>query len=134
MEKKYTVLRVIATLFKIAGVLVALGTVLIAILMMITVAAGSMVTEDIGGPIVAFILVVMMFIGGAITALGVYALGEALYLLINLEENTRYTAMLLRDRFYPQPQTPQQPMMPQQPVMTPQPPAAPTYPPASPLA
>lgn len=133
MEKKYTVLRVIATLFKIAGVLVALGTVLIAILMMITVAAGSMVTEDIGGPIVAFILVVMMFIGGAITALGVYALGEALYLLINLEENTRYTAMILRDRFYPQPQTPQQPMIPQQPVMTPQPPVAPTYPP-TPLA
>jgi hypothetical protein len=134
MEKKYTVLRVIATLFKIAGVLVALGTVLIAILMMIAVAAGSMVTEDYGGPIVAFILVVMMFIGGGISALGVYALGESMYLLINLEENTRYTAMLLRDRFYPQPQTPQQPMMPQQPVMPPQPPVDSIYPPPAPLA
>jgi hypothetical protein len=133
MEKKYTVLRVIATLFKIGGVLVALGTVLIAILLMIGVAAGSMMTEDYGGPIVAFILVVMMFIGGGIAALGVYALGESMYLLINLEENTRYTAMLLRDRFYPQPQAPQSPMMPQQPVMEPQAPAVSTYPPA-PLA
>lgn len=134
MEKKYTMLRVIATLFKIAGVLVALGTVLIAILMMIAVAAGSMVTEDMGGPIVAFILVVMMFIGGAISALGVYALGEALYLLIGLEENTRYTTILLRDRFYPQPQMPQQPVMTPQPVTTPQPPVDSIYPPPAPLA
>ena len=123
MEKKYTVLRVIATLYKIAGVLIALGTVLAVILMIVGVAAGDRALRQYGfdsGPVVAFIGVIITFIAGGLSALGVFAIGEALYLLIGLEENTRFTAVLLRDRFYPQPPPPQpmQPMM-SQPIAPP---------------
>jgi hypothetical protein len=153
MEKKYTVLRVIATLYKIAGVLVALGTVLFVILIIVGAAASSQYMSQFGfdnSPIWAFMGVIFTFLGGGLSALGIYAIGEALYLLIGLEENTRFTAILLRDRFYPQPQSsplpPQQPIMPppqqpirplQQPIMPPQqtpgnqpPPSYPTNPPA----
>ena len=136
MEKKYSVLRVIATLYKIAGVLIALGTLLGIILVVVLGVASSQWVNDIFGyssPVLTFISVIITFIGGALAALGVYAIGEALYLLIGLEENTRFTAILLRDRFYPQPLMPQappapQPMMPSQPSMPP--PANPPYPPA----
>ncbi len=126
MEKKYTVLRVIATLYKIAGVLIALGTVLFVILEIVGAAASNQIMREFGfggGPVVAFLSVIATFLGGGLSALGIYAIGEALYLLIGLEENTRFTAILLRDRFYPQPQSaplpPQPPMMPPQQPMTP---------------
>jgi hypothetical protein len=125
MEKKYGVLRVIATLYKILGILIALGTILIVLLAVVGVAAGGSAMRQYGGfdggPVVAFIGVIMLFIGGGLTALGVYAVGEGISLLVGLEENTRFTAMLLRDRFYP-PQA-AQPVMP--------PPVNPTYPPAA---
>ena len=134
MEKKYTVLRVIATLYKIAGVLIALATVLAVILMIVGAAAGGNALRQYGfdgGPLVAFIGVIFAFVTGGLSALGVYAIGEALYLLIGLEENTRFTAILLRDRFYPQPQVPQQMQPPmQQPIMQQPVPPPPSYPPA----
>jgi hypothetical protein len=144
MEKKYTVLRVIATLYKIAGVLVALGTVLFVIIIIVSAAA---LNQYLGlsfdnSPIWTFLGVIITFLSGGLAALGIYAIGEALYLLIGLEENTRFTAILLRDRFYPQPQSsplpPQQPMAPpQQPRMPPQqpmtPPQQPMMPPQQPM-
>ena len=133
MEKKYTVLRVIATLYKIAGVLVALGTILFVILEIVGAAASNQIMNEFGfggGPVFAFLGIVVTFLTGGLTALGIYAVGEALYLLIGLEENTRFTAILLRDRFYPQSQAsplpPQQPISPpQQPMMPPQRPMTP---------
>jgi len=124
MEKKYTVLRVIATLYKILAVLIALGTILFAIFAIIGATAGSTMLRQFGvynssSAAAAIITAIMFLIGGGISALGVFAVGEGIYLLIGLEENTRFTAVLLRDRFYTQPQA--QPMMP---------PANPNYPPA----
>jgi len=117
MEKKYTVLRVIATLYKIVGVLIALGTILVVILIVAGTAAGTQAMREFGfynGPLVGFFSIIITILTGGLTALGVYAIGEGLYLLIGLEENTRFTAILLRDRFYPPAQPPQQPMMPPQ--------------------
>ncbi len=130
MEKKYTVLRVIATLYKILGVLIALGTVLAVILVLFGSMAFTRVIQqsydydpgNLGGLGVVF-AVVFLFISGGLAALGVYAVGEAIYLLIGLEENTRFTAVLLRDRFFA-------PAQPAQPVMPP-PPYNPGYPPAA---
>jgi hypothetical protein len=132
MEKKYTILRVIATLYKIAGVLIALGTVLMVVITIIGGAASSSTLRQYGvdgGPLFAVIGAIFVFISGSLGALGIYAIGEALYLLIGLEENTRFTAILLRDRFYPQPQV-QQPMQP--PMPQPYAPPPPTsYPPVA---
>ena len=140
MEKKFTVLRVIATLYKIAGVLVALGTILFVVLEIVGALASDQYLRQFGfdgGPIWVFLGVVITFLGGGLSALSIYAIGEALYLLINLEENTRFSAILLRDRFYPQPQTAplpqQQPIMPaQRPMMPPQQPVNPPPPPETP--
>ena len=125
MEKKYAVLRVIATLYKILGVLIALGTVLLVILVIVGGAAGNRALQQYGfdgGPFLAFFSVIMIFLGGVFSALGIYAVGEAIYLLIGLEENTRFSAVLLRDRFYPQPAA-GQPLMPTAPVNQNYPPA-----------
>lgn len=140
MEKKYTVLRVIATLYKIAGVLIALGTILFVILEIVGTVASDQFLRGYGftgGPVWAFLGVIVTFLAGGLSALGVYAIGEALYLLIGLEENTRFSAILLRDRFYPQPPStplpPQQPMAPQrQPMMAPQQPMMPSQQPMMP--
>jgi hypothetical protein len=130
MEKKYTALRVIGTFYKIAGVLVALGTILMVVLEVVGASAGNQYLSQYGytgGPVVAFIGIIITFIFGGLSALGVFALGEALYLLIGLEENTRFTAIVLRDRLYPQP-LPPQPMQPMPQPGVPQPGA---YPPAN---
>ncbi len=151
MEKKFTILRVIATLYKIAGVLVALGTVLLVILIIVGAGASNVFMQQFGisggGPIVAFISAIITLLTGGLSALGIYAIGDGLSLLVSLEENTRFTAILLRDRFYPQPQAvplppqqpmapPQRPMMPpQQPMIPPQQPnnpPPPSYPPTNP--
>ncbi len=102
MEKRYTALRVIATIYKIIGVLVALLTVLAVVLMVVSMSSGSNQLSAYGlrgvGTEVMAIAVLSTLLGGGLGALGIFAIGEALYLLINLEENTRYTAILLRDR------------------------------------
>ncbi len=100
MDKRYTALRVIATIYKIIGVLVALLTVLAVVLMIVGVAGNSrpLAMYGLAGPEMIVISVISILLGGGLGALGIFAVGEALFLLINLEENTRYTAILLRDR------------------------------------
>jgi|APMed6443717190_1056831.scaffolds.fasta_scaffold571689_1 hypothetical protein len=100
MDKRYTALRVIATIYKIIGVLVALLTVLAVVLMIVGVAGNSrsLAMYGLAGPEMIVIAVISTLLGGGLGALGIFAVGEALFLLINLEENTRYTAILLRDR------------------------------------
>lgn len=124
MEKKYTALRIIGTLYKIFGVLIALGTVLLVVLAIAGVSASSQYLRGTNlGSFEMIIAVIVILVSGALSALGVYAIGEALYLLIGLEENTRYTAMLMRDRFYAPQQVQPQPVIPQQ--------MPPTYPPTA---
>jgi hypothetical protein len=120
MEKKFTAFRVFATFYKIASVLMALFTILVVLLLIVGIGAGDRSLRQYGvenTPIVAFLIVVFVFITGALSSVGIYALGEAMYLLISLEENTRFTSILLRDRFYPQPPNtqPVQPLPPSNP-------------------
>ena len=48
-------------------------------------------------------LLVRTWVGIFLTALGIYAIGELISLLINIEENTRFTALIIRDRMQPPP-------------------------------
>ncbi len=120
MDRKFTALRIIGTVYKIAGVLIALGTVLMVIAMIVGGSAfsggGMMNGFGFFGPAWIIIGVISVVVGGGLAALSVYAIGEALDLLINLEENTRFTAVVLRDRFYPPVQN-SQPVQPQPPVV-----------------
>ena len=104
MEKRYTALRIIATLYKIIGVILGILAILGAILTMVVRPA-----IDFGfGPFglnLGFALVagIAVLISGLLTALGIYAIGELISLLINIEENTRFTALIIRDRMQPPP-------------------------------
>lgn len=103
MEKRYGVLRLIATLYKILGILVGIATLLGAIGFCALTAAGSQSFNNFGDgrPQAAGIvggalggLVVLLV--GAIYTLTLYAVGDGLSLLLSLEENTRLTATLLQ--------------------------------------
>lgn len=100
MEKRYTALRVYATICKILGVLVALLTLLVIILLVVAATSFSsrLALYGINSIELVVLTAVGTLIGGGMWALGLFALGELLALFINIEENTRYSAILMRDR------------------------------------
>ena len=123
MEKKHTVLRIIATLYKIVAVVFLIVTVLGVVFTFIAQPRIDLGFGLPSGPLVlAFAIVMAVFellIGGLIF-LGVFAIGDLISLLINIEENTRFSALLMRDRLQPpqpQPLAPPPMVQPIQPVM-----------------
>lgn len=112
MEKRYTALRVVGTLYKVLGIIAAVITALVVIGICIAAAAGGAawgrILEDMGefGPYMmpgawggalggALIAIAVILYGGLIS-ISLYAAGEGIYLLLALEENTRATAILLQ--------------------------------------
>jgi hypothetical protein len=103
MERRYGVLRIIATLYKGLGVLVGIGTVLGAVGFCVLGAMGSAALGAFrnaqgtpGGLLGGLFGGVIVLIVGAIYTLTLYALGDGISLLLALEENTRLTAALLQ--------------------------------------
>ncbi len=111
MEKRYVSLRIIGTIYKIAGGIVGAITILLVLGICITSLLGGAALDsfsrqfgrDPGG----FVGVFSGFLGGIIgsllailygggLAVTLYALGEGVYLLLALEENTRATVLLLQ--------------------------------------
>lgn len=110
MDKKYKALRIIGTVYKIIGAIV--------IIMTIFGAAASCISGFVGGAIFTGLVNELdqdlraggsggMIAVGLITGFGIllwglvvgittYAAGEGVYLLIDIEENTRLTASLLK--------------------------------------
>jgi len=111
MEKRYKALRIIGTLYKIFGTIVGVITVLVILSICATSVLGGAglrrFGHDMGLPAVfsgmlgGLILSVVAIIYGGGLAITLYAAGEAVYLLLALEENTRATAMLLQRRANP---------------------------------
>jgi len=109
MENKFRVLRIIGTLWKIlawialiGGILLAIGVLLIGIL-----GSGGIILRQFGqdpslmpgavgvvSGIAGFIISVIISI---IYFLMLYAVGELIYLLLAIEENTRQTMHLMRE-------------------------------------
>ena len=138
MEKRYRALRFIGTLYKIFGILNAILSVLAVIgtcvVLFTSSTATSGLSEQLGASyavnnVLAAVVaagLVLVVLGGL--ALTLYAIGEAAYLAIALEENTRATAMYMQYQMqqqqyaqqqhyqqqqHPQPQPPQQAAYPQ---------------------
>jgi len=110
MEKKYNALRIIGTFYKVIGGIVGIVTILSAIGICATMAFGQVTLGDIlrdygvpdyygliggtgvvGGLIISFVL---LLYGGSL-ALTLFAMGEGIYLLIAVEQNTRLATELL---------------------------------------
>jgi len=110
MEKRYAALRVIGTIYKVLGGIAGIVTILLAIGICASsvlggAAMGNLGREFGGDPRVAGLLsgflggvigTVLVIIYGGGFAVTLYALGEGVYLLLALEENTRATVALLQ--------------------------------------
>ncbi len=119
-EKKFKVLRLLGTLYKIVGVLIAIFTILGAVIAVVIGVFGAdvlgqwsqmapMMGPRPDGPgmypgmwgMNAFggvISAVMLLLWGLLLSAMLYGAGELFYLYIAVEENTRVTARLLQNK------------------------------------
>ena len=104
MEKRYSALRTIGTIFKILGVLIAIFAVLSALGVCATLVVGgaSLPRESagglgaVGGTVAGIIISVLDVLIGIIWAVMLFAFGDFIYVLLSIEENTRATSAMLR--------------------------------------
>jgi len=109
METKFTALNTIASIFKIIGMITAILTLLVVIGICATSILGGAALDSfsrdfggsgtpgifsgiIGGLLISFFVI----INGGGLALSFFAMGEVIFVLLSLEENTRATVDLLR--------------------------------------
>lgn len=110
MKKRFGILRLIGSIYKILGIIVAVITLLGAIAVCATSVLGGAALEQfmgnvqqysrgpwgmMGGMAGGLIGGIGIILSGLAMAIGLYAGGELIYLLLSLEENTRVTARLL---------------------------------------
>jgi hypothetical protein len=120
MEKRFKVLRFIGSVYKIVGIIIGAITILSALGFCVTSILGGPALESalqslnpngggqglgiLGGVVGGVILSLVIILIGGIYAVTIYALGEAVYLLIALEENTHLTAAMLHKEWFDHPQ------------------------------
>ena len=107
MEKRYRALRIIGMLYKIIGGIILVITIVsaagICVAGFLGGAALNEFSRDIGpgwsgvgflsSALGGVLAALGMLIGGGLGGLTIFATGEAIYLLIDLEENTRAAAL-----------------------------------------
>ncbi|MDQ3472361.1 MAG: hypothetical protein M3447_01360 [Acidobacteriota bacterium] len=102
MEKRFRALRTIATVYKILGCLILIFGVLISLLLFASGLLGGAAATPrdlsgaLGGGIAGMFLAVGVLLYALALFLILYGAGEAIYLGIAIEENTRETSQLLR--------------------------------------
>jgi hypothetical protein len=113
MEKRYNALRTIATIYKVAGIIILILTIISILGICATsVLGGTMFNRfsrdygyipsgTIGGVLGGLIASLISILTGGGLALTLYATGEGIYLLLAMEENTRATAALLQRQLNP---------------------------------
>jgi hypothetical protein len=109
MEKRFRALRVIATFYKILAWIVLIGTIIASLFAVITgVLSGARTTgassldipglSGAAGPVAGILTGIVGMITGVIWFLLLYAVAEAIYVILSIEENTRMTAIALAGR------------------------------------
>ncbi len=102
MEKRFNVLRIIATIYKVIGVLIAV----LGVLAFLGICAAGLLGSSnrsfdspfgAAGVVGALASGIVFLIAGALYALILYGAGEGIYLLLALEENTRQTAQAIQN-------------------------------------
>jgi hypothetical protein len=113
MEKRFSILRFVGSIYKILGVIVAVLTILGAIgfcgTSLLGGAAMERISQDLGttqglgpgvgifsGAVGGVIVGLVILIAGVFNAVTFYAFGEGISLFLALEENTRATNLLLQ--------------------------------------
>lgn len=122
VEKRYRALRVIATICRVAGVIIGLlvGLAVLGICLNLVFGVGGLALFEVQRPwwsrpgiipwwswqsfwvmpraVGGIILAGLIILGGGLQALMLYGFGELIHLLLALEENTRATAEALQQR------------------------------------
>lgn len=107
MEKRFKALRFMGTLYKILGVINGVATLILAVgICAVSVLGGAGLSDFAGqygvhgteilGALGGVLLGGVVLILGSLSAISLYALGEGVYLLIAIEENTRAVATRLQ--------------------------------------
>lgn len=102
MKKRFGVLRVLSTVFKVLGIIVAVIAILGGLISLVMAFSNtdvftSMGFEDTNSVFVGLVLALVVLVGGLLSAILVYGFGELLILLIAIEDNTLRTATLLEN-------------------------------------
>jgi hypothetical protein len=100
MKKRFQVLQIIATIFKVIGIVVGALALLGALIAFVASLAGGSIWQTMGvdssfGFFTGFLSALMILVFGALYALIIYGYGELITLLIAMEENTHNTVLLL---------------------------------------
>lgn len=105
MEKKYKALRFIGGLYKVLSFIILVVVILGILGADIALLTGSsylsdMAGFDVGGfsVIGAIFITIFGLLVGGLVFVSMYAVADLVTLLISVEEATRYTALVLRDR------------------------------------
>lgn len=104
MQKRFSVLRVTASVFKVLGIVGVIFAVIASGLTVAAASAGPQLMTSVIGPgnyvdmgtsgfVAGLFGAVLVLAGGLITALCIYAVGELINLLLAVEENTRVAAL-----------------------------------------
>jgi hypothetical protein len=103
MDRRFTALRVIGTIFKILawtslifGLLAAIAVLILSILL-----GGEQgpLGLDLGGPLAGIAMFVVTAITTVIAFLTLYAIGESVYVFLSIEENTRRSAYIAQQQY-----------------------------------
>jgi hypothetical protein len=102
MKKRFGVLRVLASILKILGIIVAALAVLGGLIAFVMAFAGadmfsSFGIDSTGGALAGLMGAFLIVVVGALNALILYGYGELLMLFISMEENTFKTVKLLEE-------------------------------------
>jgi ABC-type long-subunit fatty acid transport system fused permease/ATPase subunit len=103
MDRRFTALRVIGTVFKILawitlilGLLGAIGMLVVGFTLS---GAEGPLGLNLGGPLAGIAMFFVVLIIAIISFLSLYAVGESVYLLLSVEENTRRSAYILQQQY-----------------------------------
>ncbi len=102
MKKRFGILRILASILKILGVVVAALSVLGGLISFVMSFAGTdlfaaMGLDSVSGIFVGILGSFVMIVAGLLYAVMLYGYGELLMLMISIEENTFRTVTLLED-------------------------------------
>jgi ABC-type long-subunit fatty acid transport system fused permease/ATPase subunit len=117
MERRFTALRIIGTVLKILAWIALLFGILLAVASVV-VGFGlsgqeALLGLDLAGPLGAVAMFIAVIIVAIFNFLLLYAAGEAIYVFLAIEENTRRAAYILQQQYvsyqpgYPSPAPPQ---------------------------
>ena len=103
MDKRFTALRVIGTVFKIlAWISLVLGLVTaVGMLILGFTLSGQegLLGLNLGSPLAGVAMFVVFIIIAVFGFLSLYAIGESVYLFLSIEENTRRAAFLAQQQY-----------------------------------